>query len=207
MATIKVKFRPSSVATQPGTIFYQIIHERKSRQLPTDYHIFPYEWDSRRSMVISSHDSPRHSFILSIRERIRWDMERIAKAIKALEKNDFSYSADEIIEEFLRYAHEMSLFNYMEKLIIKLKQTGKIRTSETYTSTLNSFKKFRDFEDIMLDSLSSDLMECYEAWLKRNGVSLNTVSFYTRILRAVYNRAVEEGLIENRAPFRRVYTG
>lgn len=35
----------------------------------------------------------------------------------------------------------------------------------------------------------------------------NTISFYTRILRAVYNRAVEDNIIENRNPFRHVYTG
>ena len=29
MASIKVKFRPSTVADHEGTIYYQIIHERK----------------------------------------------------------------------------------------------------------------------------------------------------------------------------------
>ena len=33
MASIKVKFRPSTVADHEGTIYYQIIHERKVRQL------------------------------------------------------------------------------------------------------------------------------------------------------------------------------
>ncbi|MCM1140149.1 MAG: site-specific integrase, partial [Muribaculum sp.] len=92
-------------------------------------------------------------------------------------------------------------------LIIKFKQNGKIRTSETYTATLNSFKKFRKNQDLMLDCLTSEIMEAYEAWHKNNGNSPNTISFYTRILRAAYNRAVEEEIIENRNPFRRVYTG
>ena len=39
------------------------------------------------------------------------------------------------------------------------------------------------------------------------GTVPNTISFYTRILRAVYNRAVEDDIIENRNPFRHVYTG
>lgn len=39
------------------------------------------------------------------------------------------------------------------------------------------------------------------------GNTPNTISFYTRILRAAYNRAVEEGITENKRPFRRVYTG
>ena len=36
---------------------------------------------------------------------------------------------------------------------------------------------------------------------------MNTVSFYMRILRAGYNRAVEKGLTVQRFPFRHVYTG
>lgn len=207
MASIKVKFRPSTVADHEGTIYYQIIHERKVRQLLTEYKVFPVEWDESRSMVTTIQKSERKSFILSIRERIRWDIERLTKIDRRLDANGLIYTADDVIDEFNRYAHEYSLFNFMESIIAKLKHNGKIRTSETYKSTLNSFKKFREDEDIMLDCITSETMEAYEAWHKNRGVAPNTISFYTRILRAVYNRAVEDDIIENRNPFRHVYTG
>ncbi len=217
MASIKVKFRSSTVADHEGAIYYQIIHERRVRQLLTDYKVFPNEWDENRSMVITSQKSERKSFILSIRERIRWDMERLNKIDRKLNADGMTYTADDVIDEFNRYAHEYSLFNFMESIIAKLKNNGKIRTSETYRSTLSSFKKFlasqaskdgkRNEEDIMLDCITSETMEEYEAWHKNKGVAPNTISFYTRILRAVYNRAVENDIIENRNPFRHVYTG
>lgn len=207
MASIKVKFRPSTVVDHEGAIYYQIIHERKVRQLPTDYKVFPIEWDENRSMVTTSQQSERKSFILSIRERIRWDLERLNKIDRKLDANSLSYTADDVIEEFNRYSTEYSLFNFMESIIVKLKQNGKIRTSENYRSTLNSFKNFRKDEDIMLDCVTSELMESYEAWQKSRGIAPNTISFYTRILRAVYNRGVEDDIIENRSPFRHVYTG
>lgn len=207
MATIKVKFRPSTIADREGTIYYQIIHERKVRQLLSDYRVFPTEWDESRSMVTSRPGNVRKFFILSIRERIHWDIERLTKIDRKLDSNGLYYTADDVIDEFNRYAQEYSLFNFMEGIIAKLKQNGKVRTSETYKSTLNSFKKFREGEDIMLDCLTSEIMEEYEAWHHKRGVAPNTISFYTRILRAVYNRAVEHDIIENRNPFRHVYTG
>lgn len=207
MASIKVKFRPSTVADREGTIYYQIIHERKVRQLLTDYHVYPPEWDEKRSMVTTSQKSERKSFILSIRERILWDVERLTKIGRRLEADSLTYTADDVIDEFNRYSHEYSLFNFMEYIIARLKQNGKVRTSETYRSALNSFKKFRNDEDIMLDCITSEIMEGYEAWHKNRGIAPNTISFYTRILRAVYNRAVEDDIIENRNPFRHVYTG
>lgn len=207
MASVKVKFRPSTTDTHEGTIFYQILHERKQRQIFSDYHIFPAEWDGKRSTVILNPKSERLPHILSIRERMRWDVDRLNKIIRKLNNEGFIYTAEDVIDEFNRHANEYSFFNYMIGVIIKLKQNGKIRTAETYVSTLNSFRRFRKGEDIMLDCLNSEIMEAYQAWHHQRGVSPNTISFYTRIIRAAYNRAVEEGIIENRNPFRHVYTG
>lgn len=217
MATIKVKFRPSTVADHEGSIYYQIIHERKVRQLLSDYKVFPTEWNESRSMVTTAQDSERKPVILSIRERIRWDIERLTKIDRKLDANGLTYTADDVIDEFNRYAHEYTLFNFMESIIAKLKHNGKIRTSETYKSSLNSFKRFlcdaerqnrlRYDKNIMLDCITSEMMENYEAWHRNRGVAPNTISFYTRILRAVYNRAVDNDIIEDRNPFRHVYTG
>ena len=67
--------------------------------------------------------------------------------------------------------------------------------------------RFRKNKDVQLDDMDADLVMEYEAWLKMNGVSLNTISFYMRILRATYNRAVEKGLTVQKHPFKHVYTG
>lgn len=207
MASIKVKFRPSTVPGREGSIYYQILQERKPRQLSTEYRIFSEEWDEKRGQIIAPKDSSRMVLITTVRESVRSDVERLIKINRKFDLVGLSYTADDVIEEFHRYREEYSLFNFMEKLIFKHKQNGKIRTSETYTSTLKSFRKFRKDEDIMLDCITSEVMEEYEAWLKSNGLIPNSISFYTRVLRAVYNRAVEEGIIDNRYPFRKVYTG
>ena len=95
----------------------------------------------------------------------------------------------------------------MQANIASLEQSGKIRTSETYKATLNSFMKFRGGKDVLLSRLDSELMMGYEAYLKAQGASLNTISFYMRILRATYNRAVDKGMVKQCSPFKHVYTG
>lgn len=168
MASIKVKFKPSAVAGHEGTIYYQILHARKQRQIFSEYHVFPSEWNENRSMVVTAvQKNERRSFILSIRERILRDTARLAKIIRSLDDNGFTYTAGDVVDEFRRYVDEYSLFNFMESQIVKLKQNGKVRTAETYAATLNSFRKFRKDEDIMLDCLNSEIMETYEAWQKK----------------------------------------
>lgn len=207
MASIKVKFRPSSIVEKEGTIFYQIIHEKKVRQLTTDYKVFFDEWSEQRSSLICTAGSERLAFIISIKERIRWDIERLTKIIHKLDTTEVSYTTDDIVSEFERYCQKYTLFNYLESMVVSFIKKNKTRTAETYRSTLNSIKRFLNNNDIMLDAVNADIMESYEAYLKSRGNTPNTTSFYMRILRSAYNRAVEDNAISNRNPFRHVYTG
>ena len=52
MATVKVKFRPSTVADRPGSIVYFITHRRIVRQITTEYKVFPDEWDEKMSKLV-----------------------------------------------------------------------------------------------------------------------------------------------------------
>ncbi len=62
MATIKIKFRASSVSGKEGTLFLQVIHRRVARQLSTWYKVFPEEWDAARQTVAFPEDvSPYRS--------------------------------------------------------------------------------------------------------------------------------------------------
>ena len=207
MASIKVKFRPSSGTDRKGTIYYQIIHGKSQRLLPTDYHVYPCEWDNKSSMVVISSDSTRKPVTLTMRDNIRQDFRRLTRIIRQLDDSGLSFSTDDIIAEFRRQNHEYTLFNFMSAIIVRLKKNGKQRTSETYASALSSFMNFRCNNDIMLDCLNSDVMEAYQAWHQQKGNTRNTISFYNRILRAVYYRAVENGMTDDRHPFRHVYTG
>jgi len=101
----------------------------------------------------------------------------------------------------------LSFMRFMDELIVRFGKLNKYRAVEAYRSALNSFTRFSVGRDITLEEVCTDMMKEYEAWLTGRGVTMNTVSFYNRILRAAYNRAVEDGLVVQCYPFRHVYTG
>ncbi len=103
--------------------------------------------------------------------------------------------------------HPTGLTPYIERQISLLRANGRQRTAETYRAALNSFRRFNRGRDIALCDIDRDVTGDYQIWLRRRGVGDNTVSFYMRVLRAIYNRAVDEGLADDRHPFRHVYTG
>lgn len=208
MASIKVKYRPSTASGKEGSIYYQIIHGRIVRQIKTEYRLFDTEWNKDTSFVriMPEIGESRKNYLREVAEHIDWDTRRL-KAIVAQCDKQGGYSADSIVEKYNRQVGEQSLFSFMQGIIGQLKQLGKVRTSETCTAALASFMKFREGQDILLCEIDSNTMMLYEAWLKSKGICPNTTSFYMRILRAVYNRAVEKELTEQKHPFKHVYTG
>ena len=212
MASVKVKFRPSTIGGKEGTLYYQVIHNRVVRQIYTDYKLFASEWDCHSEAVILHrvpNEQERNNHLLSISSRIRWDKDRLNKIIQALSQSG-TFVADDIGMRFQDNRQEQSFNAYICQQIARLKRLGKIRTSETYTAAFRSFNGFMNDKEVLFNQISADLIAEYEAYLKGRGNSPNTpntISFYMRVLKAVYNRAVEDGLTGQRHPFKSVYTG
>ena len=211
MASIQVKFRKSSVSDHPGSVYYLIIHNSKSKQLTTPYRLFPDEWNDFINKTISSVKTSRKIMVSSIMFATEIELRRFSLIKENLTLKREKYTVDDIIDEFKMFVSKYSLSNYMGSLIGQMVQNYKIRTSQNYKTTLNSFCNFIHEKYPLLnptiDYLTPDTIQNYEGWLRLRGVTPNASSFYMRILRAVYNRAVDEQIIYNRNPFKHVYTG
>lgn len=209
MATVKTKFRASSVTTKEGSLFYQIIHNRIARQINTGYKLYPSEWNAVHSEVVlpPGVDENRQGYLCSIKSALIKDSIRLKNIIGRLERADNIYTSDKVVELYCVSTNNRGFIVFTRKLINQLKQIGKRRTAETYATALNSFVRFRKENDILLEEVDSNLMVEYETYLKSVGLCPNTTSFYMRSLRAIYNRAVEKELTLQKYPFKHVYTG
>lgn len=209
ITSVKVKFRSSTITNKEGGLYYQVIHKRIVRQINTCYRLYESEWDAGAQTVILSHkaDPARFSALMGIRDSLKWDMLRLQRIIRHLSDATAPLSADEVVAEFYRQSSECTLQNYMQSAIVRLMASGHDGTAAKYKCSLASFMRFRAQIDLPLDAIDATLMERYESWLRQHGLTKNGSSSCLRNLRAVYNRAVEAGLTEQRNPFRHVYTG
>lgn len=101
----------------------------------------------------------------------------------------------------------MMFLKFFKQQIERLQANGNARTSETYQAALKKFKAFNLGHDVAIEDIDGEMMEAMQAFLRAQGLSMNSISFYMRIVRAVYNRAVEMGQSEDRQPFTHVFTG
>lgn len=207
MASVKVKLRPSTVAGRPGCIVYQITHRRVVKLFTTSYKLYPEEWDAKSQSIVFVSNNMREKELRDISQEIGWDMERINKVIAKYNSRYYEYTSDDIVKAFQRLTKENGFFYYMETIIKRLRTLNRIGTANNYRAALNSFKRFRNDEDLLIEAMGHDQMEDYQYYLKQSGLVPNSISFYMRIIRAVYNRAVKQELTQDRNLFHSVFTG
>ena len=70
-----------------------------------------------------------------------------------------------------------------------------------------SFGEFLGDVRLPLSALTEQVITDYNSFLIQRGLVRNSVSFYMRVLRAIYNKSVRQKLIEQQHPFIEVYTG
>ena len=101
-----------------------------------------------------------------------------------------------------------SFFQLIKERILHFDGLGKKKTASNYTCAFKHFKRFREDQDIAVEDLTVRLMKDFQLYLVGAGLRMNTVSLYNRVLRAVYNYALDEEIIQtNKRPFRKSFTG
>ena len=205
MASIKIKFRPSSVRGKEGVLSLQIIHRRVVRQIVTPYRLHAHEWDAFSQQVLldaPSSQDPRWIHLARIDTMIQSEYRLLCRIVTSFDQTSANYSADSVVNEYHRLSKDLTLCATMQRLIAQMRINQQWCTAHNYQSTLNSLMRFRHQFDLPIDRLDVALIQSYEAWLKHRGICRNTISFYMRILRAVYNRAVANGVVAQQYPFR-----
>ena len=107
----------------------------------------------------------------------------------------------------MRKPKSPSFLNYIMGRIDFYKQLGNEQRADRYSRAFEKLRKFTGGKDIAFSELTRDRMEMWEAWMKQEGNCMNTISYYNRILRTLYNKAVDDEIIEDTKPFKKCYTG
>ena len=202
MATVKVKLRPSTVEGKAGVVFYQITHNRKTRQITTRLRVLPSHWNADEGKL--AQNATAHSLI---QNRITADISLLRRVIADLEDRKTGYSVEDIINRYHSPQCRISILDYMRTLVEQLRTANRLGTAKNYEKTMISFGKFLGDTELRLASLTEQVITDYNAFLIKSGLVRNSVSFYMRVLRAIYNKAVRQKLIEQQHPFTEVYTG
>ncbi|NDV67162.1 site-specific integrase [Bacteroides sp. 224] len=91
----------------------------------------------------------------------------------------------------------MNLSDFVEPLILELRNEGRRGTAKAYRSTLNSVLEYGG-ENLKLSTVfEKSWLSNYQSWISGRGRASNTGSFYMSILQRLYHQALEAKLVKH----------
>lgn len=209
MTSIKIKFRKSSIKGRKGSCFIQLIHKRKMKTIATGMKVEKSEWNAARERIITSKATPqRFRELILIQEYLDNAVSELKEIVINLMTSQPYVTADMIAQNYRELDYTKSFFTIMEGRIEQLRKNEQKRTATNYEGALRMFRQFRKDRDISPNEINGILIKNFELYLKGKDNSLNTISFYMRILQAAYNYAVEKRWVKtNTYPFKDVFKG
>ena len=206
MATVKVKFRKSSVEGKAGSIYYQLCHKQSNRQITTRMHILPQWWDAEKETFISEADN--NGMSARYQRQIEKDLQRIRRILCEWDGTGKDYTLTDVITRFRTWDENGdTVLSSLVTLVDELKHDDRWGNARNLQRALNSFSGFLGGLDIPFKQVDEKLIMEYEQWLRARKVSKNSSSFYMRTLRSAYNKVINTKQLEQTYPFRNVYTG
>lgn len=207
--SVKIKRRNSVNEEKAMPLFIQVIYRRKVGQIPLSEKLSGKEWDAAEQHIRIPPGAPPSHVVALLRLQEKLDKVRLLlwKQIDGMEKNG-NLSIPALVAAGSKQQQLFFWQTYMEQEIELLNRRGKTVTARHYASTCNSFSQFLDERngpdacDLRFDEIDESLLRQFEAGLFEKKLAVNTVSFYFRILRALWNKAANDGIIEKgNSPF------
>lgn len=209
MATVKLllnKYRARRDGTYP--LVFQLIHDRQKKLLYTPYKLFPEEFDEPKGKVLHISDDRRNRReVRRINRDIVKQRKSLDRHIETLEMRREKYSVADVVFRYRIEHDNLSLLRYLDIQIERKQNLGKHGMAAALRSTRSSLAAFVGMKIVHLNDLNGPLVRDYEEFLMGRGVCPNTICYYMRNLKSIFNQAVQDGYTMTTAdPFRFIRT-
>lgn len=213
MASVRLKYKTDKLLKDGShPIVIQVIHKRKRKVFYLGYSAYKSQWDEEKNQPRSNH--PDHQLIKS---RAKNAILQIKTIIADFENGKKRFTLDDVENQYKdKVPTETTFDDYCEQLIKSFKRVGKNGNAIVYQSTLESFKGFAKSRKYLVNEIDYSVVKKYQEYLskkvniskdkkKEKKLTLNGISFYLRTLRAIINRAMKDGLVDETSyPFKNI---
>ena len=177
-------------------LVFQVIHNRRKKLLYTGYRVKEEVFDELEGKIMNGVSSTfTATEVVKMNRELRKMRNRIDTRIRQLERTREEFTVEDILAQnaFGTGKPQFYLLRYINAQIERKQELKKVGMAAAYKSTRSSLAKFISRPDVRMSEVDSAFVRRYEDFLYSNGSSGNTVSYYLRNLRSLYNQAVADG--------------
>lgn len=201
MAKVSSTIRTDQVSKDgKANIKIRIFHNRGTRFLGTKFSVPEKQFSISDGRVKRSH--PQCSFINKELKLLEAKYEDRIMKMDDLDIISVSQLVRRLKEEKRKITNILELF---EHRVQELKKEPHKKTWETYLNTKTNLKSFANSREVVsLVEIDEDFLQDFFDWHLKKGNTVNTAGVDLRNIRAIFNKAIDEGFVSaDFYPFRR----
>ena len=183
-------------------IILRLSHLRKTTSLSLGHSVQQEFWDDKNQKVKRSYKG-----VSSISRLNNYLIKEKARAIDIIndlyEKDELNFlSIKQLKNRIVKKAFFDSFFEYSRDLVIDLKKSQRFGNANSYGALIKILEKFTGGYDLKFNEVNYDFLKKFEKYHYGRGNSVNGLAVYMKTIRAIYNKAIKDGLISKDAyPF------
>ena len=208
MATVKLKLHKNRLL-KDGTypLVFQIIHNRRKKVLYTKYRVRESDFDPASEKIRTDNERQLSGrSMLRMNRELNKERKVLLSKIAFYEDHGIDFGVEDLDDRSSR-RHNVYLLQYMNRQIREKILARRNGTAAAYKSTHSSLQKYLGRKDVRASEINPMFVRKYEDFLHKQQVSANTVAFYMRNLRTIYNNILQDGFTTTgESPFKATRT-
>lgn len=149
------------------------------------------DWDFNKNQP--KPNTPNRDLILELSANLIGQYRKLVLEFKAEGKD---YTLSSLLDRLNKPVKNVPVGDYFLKYISSLKTQKRSGYAASIQQVYNSLIKYNQHLNIYFSDIDIAWLRNYELWLREDGLKDNTIGIRFRTLRAMYNLALEEGMVK-----------
>jgi Site-specific recombinase XerD len=193
MARVRITlFTSKKLKDDTCPIMLRITHKKKLKYIYLNVSAKKEEWDDKAQELKTDNKKLKRTY-KNHNIKFQKQYTKALEVISEFETKGKEFTVDQIADEIIGKTSTTYLA-YTKTLIEELKEQGRGGNARAYQSTYNITSKFLKSKEISFDQIDYSFLKKFETFLIKKGTGTNGRAFHMKTLRAIYNRAVKEGV-------------
>lgn len=155
----------------------------------------PHQWNDKLEMFVTDKRVPKlHPDRIYLNEWLTQKKSEILRIIADFDSNKIDWTLNQFEQEFFHYSNKGNVKEFFENLIKTYKDTNHIGNANCYSRTLHVLELFDEkLSERVFPEIDIKYVKSFDVFLQKRECKGNTRKFYFKTLRAVLNKAIQDG--------------
>ena len=178
-------------ATYPLKI--RVTVDRRCKEIPLNIYLQKNDWDKKNNRV-----ELKHPNVKLITQKITNTLNDLQEAVLKFETSNTIFTPDDIVQAISKKqtAITITFFSYADQQVETMIKSGRIGNAIAYKNAIAKLLSFTNKKELRFESIDYKLLESFTSSMLSEEIKVNTVAIYMREIRAIYNKAIKEGIVE-----------